>query len=73
MVERSYSALAHNKISFARSVNVTGFVRGTIDLFDGHFDRQNGRTIAFYSSKCSSLLIFNDDFDGHSDGDIMCQ
>ena len=43
--ERPHDQLrAYSKASFTHIVNVTvsGIVSGTFDLFDGHFDEQNG-------------------------------
>ena len=48
--ERPHDQLrAYSKASFTHIVNVTvsGIVSGTFDLFDGHFDEQNGRATHF--------------------------
>ena len=45
----------------------------TFDLFNGHFDRQNGWTTQFaYQSVHHQWhdAKLDDDFDGHSDGDV---
>ena len=60
------------KGSFTRTINVTVFVTGTFDLFEGHFDGENG-VQPILPVKVSITINTMLNFDGHGDSDVTCE